>query len=93
MADYGITLGYEKEMCSVCKEQKEVRYIYHKPDRKIVAICDACALSLGTLTTEEMISRFGKKTTQKHIEILSKEQLEKRGYELTGKKEKVPGKK
>ena len=86
MSDLGITLGYEKDTCSICKEPKEVRFIYDKKNYKIVAVCDACVKDLGTLTTQELLDRFGKKTDKRNIELLTKEQMEKAGFELTGKK-------
>ena len=88
MARYGLTLGYQKDKCSICKFKKEIRIIFDNEAHKIAKICDRCVEEQGTKTPEQIIQEFGKKTTAKHIEILTKEQMERSGYELTGIKKK-----
>jgi hypothetical protein len=88
MSDFGITLGYEQDKCSICKNIKEIRIIYSRKQKKIAKVCDVCVDEHKEKTAQQIIDGFGKKTTQKHIEILSKEQLEKSGFELDGIKKK-----
>lgn len=88
MSQFGISIGYEKDKCSICKKPKEIRYIYDKENMKFVRVCDECVSNNSSITTQELMDKYGKKTTEKHIKILSKEQLEKSGFELTGLKDK-----
>ena len=86
---YGITLGYEKDTCSICKKKKEIRFIYDSVDHMVVKVCDDCMNKLGNMPISEVIKKYGKKTTEKHIQILTKEQLEKSGFDVKGLKEKA----
>lgn len=88
MSRFGISVGYETDECSICKNSKEIRYIYDKEKMKFARVCDECVSKNSNLTIEQLMDKYGKKTTEKHIEILSKEQLEKSGFELTGLKDK-----
>lgn len=65
MSDYGISLGYEEDICSLCKTKKEVRIIYCKKTKKYANICDECAQKNPNITPEELIKRFGKKVKTK----------------------------
>ncbi len=87
MSEFGITLGYEKDKCSICKKQKEIRYIYDKKDSLVVRVCDDCVSKLKDISIEELIEKYGEKTSEKHIQILTREQLEKSGFDMTGKRE------
>jgi len=86
MPRYGITLGYEKDKCSVCGKEKEIRYIYDSKEHKVVKVCDECVEKIGALSIKKVIEKYGEKTSEDHIKILTKEQLEKSGFELKGKK-------
>lgn len=86
MARYGITLGYEKEKCSICGYQKEIRVVYDREDSKMAKICDACLNEQGNKSVEQIVSEYGEKTDVKNIKILTGEELAKKGFELTGKK-------
>jgi coenzyme F420-reducing hydrogenase beta subunit len=86
MARYGLTLGYQKEKCSICGFMKEIRILYDNEAHRIVRICDSCVNEQGEKTSEQIVQEFGKKTTAKHIKILSSAQMEKSGFEITGKK-------
>jgi NAD-dependent SIR2 family protein deacetylase len=85
---YGITLGYEKDTCSICKKKKEVRLIYDREKHLVVKVCDECAGKLN-MPIDEVVKKYGEKTTAKHIQILTKEQLEKSGFDVKGLKEKA----
>lgn len=87
MPRYGITLGYQKDKCSICKFVKELRLIFDTEAHKIVKICDKCVQDQGGKSIEEILKKYGKKTSKKQIEILSKEEMEKKGFEITGKKD------
>jgi hypothetical protein len=63
--DYGISLGYEKDKCSVCGIKKEVRIVYNKVTKRSANICDNCAETSKDLTTEELIKKYGKKIRTK----------------------------
>ena len=65
MGDYGISLGYETDKCSICKGKKEIRIIYHKPTKRSVNICDDCARENSNATPEELIKKYGKKVKTK----------------------------
>ena len=65
MGDYGISLGYETDKCSICKGKKETRIIYHKPTKRCVNICDECVKEHANLTPEELIKKYGKKVKTK----------------------------
>jgi hypothetical protein len=87
MSDFGITLGYDQDKCSICKNVKEIRIVYSRKQKKIAKVCDVCVDEHKEKTAQQIIDEFGKKTTEKHIKILSRKQLEKSGFELTGKKD------
>lgn len=63
--DYGISLGYETDICSICKGKKEVRIIYHKPTKRSVNICDECAAANANSTPQELIKKYGRKVKTK----------------------------
>ncbi|MCD6576146.1 MAG: hypothetical protein J7K73_03225 [Nanoarchaeota archaeon] len=86
---FGITLGYEKDVCSICNKKKEIRFIYDKKEHMVVRVCDECASKLKDMPIEEVIKKYGEKTTEKHIQILTKEQLEKAGFEVRGLKDEA----
>ena len=86
MPRFGITLGYEKDKCSICGVEKEIRYIYDKTEKRVVKVCDECASKLDSMSIEDVLKKYGEKTTEKHIQILTKEQMEKAGFEVTGKR-------
>ena len=88
MSDFGISLGYEKDKCSVCKKQKEIRYIYGKKTNKIVKICDECVSKHKDMSAEQLLDKYGEKSDKHQIAILSKEQLEKTGFNLKGSRDK-----
>ncbi|HDQ60060.1 MAG TPA: hypothetical protein ENN30_02600 [Candidatus Woesearchaeota archaeon] len=88
MPRYGITLGYETDKCSICEELKEIRYIYDKEDMKMVRVCDTCAEKMK-LSIKKAVEKYGEPATAKKIEILTKEQMKKSGFEFKGKKNKA----
>ncbi len=88
-ARYGITLGYEKDTCSICKKKREVRYIYDRIEFLVVRVCDGCAAKLKDMPIEEAVKRYGEKTSKKHIDILTKEQMKKSGFDMKGLKDKA----
>jgi hypothetical protein len=63
--DYGISLGYETDVCSVCKHKKEIRIIYRKSTKRSVNICDACEKEHAGITPEELVKKYGKKVRTK----------------------------
>ncbi|MCD6547047.1 MAG: hypothetical protein J7K22_00675 [Nanoarchaeota archaeon] len=75
MSNFGITLGYEIGICSICKKKKEIRIIYDKGSHKIVKVCDDCVAKHSSESVKQLIKKYGKKTTKKNIEILSKERF------------------
>ena len=85
MPRYGITLGYEKDTCSICDKELEIRHIYDRKVRKVVRVCDKCAETMS-ISIKEVIEKYGEETTQEKLEILTKEQMEKAGFEIKGKK-------
>lgn len=89
MGDFGISLGYEKDKCSICGKQKEIRYIYNKKDNKIVKICDECVSKHKNLSIQQLLSKYGKSSLKGKIEILTKEQLEKSGFGVANSKDKT----
>ena len=89
MSDFGITLGYEKDKCSVCGKQKEVRYIYNKKSNKFMKICDECVSKNKNLSIQQLLNKYGKESDRDKVEILTKEQLEKSGFNLSGSKDKT----
>ena len=86
---YGITLGYEKDVCSICNKKKDVRFIYDKKEHMVVRVCDDCVAKLSDISIEEILKRYGKKTSERHIKILTKEQLKKSGFDVKGLKDKT----
>lgn len=58
---FGITLGYQNEVCSICKKRKNVRIICNK--NKKVNICDECMEKNKTVTIEEIVDKYGEKIT------------------------------
>ena len=88
MPRYGITLGYQKDKCSVCKFIKEVRIIFDNDEHKAVKICDTCVNEQGSKNAEQIVKEYGKKTSANQIKILTKEQMEKSGFETSGLKPK-----
>ena len=75
--NFGITLGYEKDTCSVCGELKEIRIIFmHSKGAigKVAYVCDKCAESSNT-TVQDLIKENGKPCSTKDIHIISKEKL------------------
>lgn len=74
MGDYGISLGYEKDKCSVCKKEKEIRIIYCKTSKRSVNICDDCAKENQNATPEELVKKYGKKIKTK-AEIKKADQI------------------
>jgi len=65
MGDYGISLGYETDKCSICKGKKEIRIIYCKKSKRSVNICDACEKENANMTPEELVKKYGKKVKTK----------------------------
>jgi len=65
MGDYGISLGYEADKCSICKKKKEIRILYHKLTKRSVNVCDDCMASNSDKTPEELIKEYGKKVKTK----------------------------
>jgi hypothetical protein len=88
MARFGLTLGYQTDKCSICGFKKEIRIVYDNEEHRIAKVCDTCVEDQGTKSISDIIEQYGKKTTAKHIDILTKEQMEKSGFELTGEKKK-----
>jgi hypothetical protein len=88
MSHYGLTLGYQADKCSICGFKKEIRIIYDSEEHKIAKVCDTCVEDQGTNSISDILGKYGKKTTAKHIAILTKEQMEKSGFGLTGEKKK-----
>ena len=62
---YGISLGYETDVCSICKGKKEIRIIYNKLTKRSVNICDECEKKNAGLTPEKLIKKYGKKVRTK----------------------------
>ena len=89
MGDFGITLGYEKDKCSVCGKQKEIRYIYNKKDNRIMKICDECVSKHKNLSIQQLVSKYGEKSLKGKIEILTSKQLEKSGFAINNSKDKT----
>ena len=89
MPKYGITLGYEADKCSICGKKAEVRYIYDSEEKIVVKVCDKCVNKLASMSIKEALEKHGEKTTREHIDILTKKQMEKAGFELKGKKDKA----
>ena len=89
MSQYGITLGYEKDKCSICNEEKEIRHVYDKDgdNSKLAKVCDDCVSKHPDMTIKEMIDKYGAPTTEKDIEILTKEEMESKGFDVQGLKE------
>ena len=91
MTQFGITLGYETDTCSICKNKKEIRHVYKKDkeNSQMAKVCDECVSKHPELTIEKMIEKYGEKTTEKHIEILTKEQMKKSGFEIESTKKEL----
>jgi hypothetical protein len=88
MARFGLTLGYQADKCSICGFKKEIRIIYDSEEHKIAKVCDVCVEDQGTNSISDILGKYGKKTTAKHIAILTQEQMEKQGFDLNGIKKK-----
>ncbi|MDD5239023.1 MAG: hypothetical protein PHH61_01030 [Candidatus Nanoarchaeia archaeon] len=93
MARYGISLGYEKDKCSICKFIKEIRIVYDNEDSKCAKVCDVCLNEQGNKSVEQILQMFGEKSSEKNVKIMTSEQLVKSGFDITGKKPELKKKK
>ena len=93
MARYGISIGYENDKCSICKFIKEIRIIYDNEDSKCAKVCDVCLNEQGDKSVEQIVHKYGEKSSEKHVKIMTSEQLMKSGFDLTGKKPELKKKK
>jgi len=75
---YGITLGYEKDICSICGLEKEVRIVFKKDKKdigKVAYICDSCVEKYPELTIEKLIEEKGKSASSEDIKIISQDKI------------------
>lgn len=93
MARYGISLGYEKDKCSICKFIKEIRIVYDNEDSKCAKVCDVCLSEQGDKSVEQILQMYGEKSSEKNVKILSSEQMVKSGFDITGVKPELKKKK
>ncbi len=82
MSKIGLTIGYDENKCSICKNKKEIRYVYDVENCIVAKICDECVSKNKNMSTEEILKKYGKKTKKRDIEILTKKQIEKSGFDV-----------
>jgi hypothetical protein len=53
-----ITMGFEEGICDICNQVKPVRLLMN--DKKLVKICESCAKELGSISSAEVLEKYGK---------------------------------
>ena len=82
MSDIGLTIGYDEDICSICKKKKEVRHVYDRKKYIIANICDECVSKNESMTINEILKKYGKKTEKRKIDLMTKKQIENAGFDV-----------
>ncbi len=82
MSKIGLTIGYDESTCSVCNKKKEVRYVYDTENCIVAKICDECVSKNENMSIDEILKKYGKKTKKRDIELLTKKQIERSGFDI-----------